>query len=140
MLRLTAVVLLCSAALLAQTASESQAIAREQQLLHDEEQQRVDAVRAEVASDAVLVDANGAIYTPATLLEALAAGRPSFRTPENVLARPAGDAAWIVSYEFEVPPAQANQRPHRFRVSSLWKREGSSWKLAWRQSTLVAQR
>ena len=135
-MRYLAVVLLLSLAALAQTSPEAQAIAREQRLLHDEEQQDVAAVRAEVAPDALLVDANGAVYTTDLLLRAVATAKPAFRRPENIVARTVGGGTWIVSFEFEVPNPQPG-RVHRFRVSSLWKLDGATWKLAWRQSTPV---
>ena len=131
--------LLLAAAALAQTSPEAQAIAREQRLLQDEEHQDVAAVSAEVAPDAFLVDANGAVYTADMLLRAVANARPAFRNPEDMVARRVAADAWIVSFEFQVPAAQPGQRPHRFRVSSLWKLDGSKWKLAWRQSTPMAR-
>lgn len=136
-MRRLAIVLVLSLAAFAQTSPEAQAIAREQRLLHEEEQQDVAAVRAEVATDALLIDANGAVYTTDLLLRAVAAARPSFRTPENTVARALGADAWIVSFEFQVPNPQPG-RVRRFRVSSLWKLDGSTWKLAWRQSTPIS--
>ena len=131
------VILVLTVVALAQTSPEARAIAREQRLLHDEERQDVAAVRAEVAPDALLIDANGAVYTTDLLLRALATAPPAFRTPENIVARSVGGGTWIVSFEFQVPNPQPG-RVHRFRVSSLWKLDSGTWKLAWRQSTPVS--
>jgi hypothetical protein len=109
--------------------------ALEELLLQPETRRDADQVGALLTDDFVEIGSSGSAYTRQEIIAALGQETPVRWTMEHFKARPIVEGVVLVTYR----ATRHGQRTVTSLRSSIWKREGERWRMAFHQATVAKE-
>jgi hypothetical protein len=112
---------------------DQQLQALEELLLQPDTRRDADQVGALLTDDFVEIGSSGSAYTKREIIAALGQETPVRWTMEHFKARPIVEGVVLVTY-------RATRHGQRTSLrSSIWKREGERWRMAFHQGTVAKE-